>query len=75
LEELAPKYGTSYLSVEKICKGLNIEVKQFPEDLHVWVSAKAIAGDSKPLAERLESDLEEEWAILQALLSKNHLQV
>jgi len=75
LKELAPKYGKSYLKVEEICKELSIETKQFPEDLHVWVSAKAIAGDSKPLTERLESDLKEEWAILQTLLSNKHLQV
>lgn len=75
LKELAPKYGKSYLKVKEICKELSIETKQFPEDLHVWVSAKAIAGDSKPLTERLKSDLKEEWAILQALLSQNHLQV
>ena len=73
LEELAPKYGKSCLKVEEICRELSIETKQFPNDLHVWVSAKAIAGDSKPLTERLESDLEEEWAILQALLSENNL--
>jgi len=75
LKELAPKYKKSYLKVEEICRELGIVTKQFPESLHVWVSAKAVAGDSKPLTERLESDLEEEWAILQALLSKNHLQV
>ena len=75
LKELAPKYGKSYLKVEEICRELNIETMQFPEDLHVWVSAKAVAGDSKTLVERLENDLEEEWAILQALLSGNHLQV
>lgn len=75
LKELAPKYGKSYLSVEEICKELNIKTRQFPEDLHVWVSARAIAGNSKPLAERLKSDLNAEWAILQALLSGNHLQV
>lgn len=75
LKELAPKYGKSYLKVEEICRELGIATKQFPANLHVWVSAKAIAGDSKPLVERLESDLEEEWAILQALLSKNRLQV
>ena len=75
LKKLAPKYGKSYLKVEEICRELSIETKQFPEDLHVWISAKAIAGDPKPLTERLESDLKKEWAILQALLSQNHLQV
>jgi len=75
LKELAPKYGKSYLSVEEICKELNIQTRQFPEDLHVWVSAKAIVGKSKPLADRLESDLNAEWAILQTLLSGNHLRI
>ena len=51
------------------------KIKQFPEDFHVWASAKAIVGDSKPLTERLESDLNEEWAILQKLLSQNLLKL
>ena len=75
LQNLAPKYGKSYLKVEEICRELGIETKQFPEDLHVWVSAKAVAGDYQTLVERLENDLEEEWAILQVLLSGNHLQI
>jgi len=75
LEELAPRYNKTYLKVEEICKELKIETKKFPESLHVWVSAKAIAGDPKPLTERLESDLNEGWAILQVLLSQGHLQL
>ena len=76
LKELVPKYGKTYLKVDEIYKELTGEdPKQFPEDLHVWVSAKAITGDPNPLKERLENDLTIEWAILQVLLSKGHIQI
>ena len=73
--ELAQKYGKSYLSTKEICNELGIETKTFPANLHVWVSAKVIAGDPAQLKERLNSDLREGWGILQALLSQDRLQV
>ena len=75
LNDLAKKYGKSYLKVEEICKELNIETKEFPEDFHVWASAKAVAGDQKHLVKRLENDLREEWAILQKLMSQKKLKL
>jgi len=75
LEELSRHYGKSYLKVEEICRELGIDVTPFPENFHVWASAKAIVGDPKPLKERLESDLKKEWSILHKLLSQNLLEL
>ena len=74
LKELYPKYG-KILKVEEICRELNIDTKKYPENFHVWASAKAISNESNHLYERLESDLNEEWKILQTLLSQNKIEL
>jgi len=74
LNELYPKYG-KLLKVEEICHELNIETKKFPRDFHVWASAKAIVNEPTNLYERLESDLDEEWEILQTLISQHELEL
>jgi len=75
LEKIAPRYGKSFLKVDEICKELDIKTEEFPEDFHVWASAKAIAGDQEHLVKRLKNDLKVEWAILQTLLSKKLLEL
>lgn len=75
IKELLPKYG-KYLSVDELCKELTDEEPlEFPEDFHVWASAKALSGEPKHLVKRLENDLRIEWAILQALLKRNYLPI
>lgn len=74
LKELYPKYGRM-LKVDEICQELNIETVKFPEDFHVWASAKAISNDSMQLYKRLESDLNEEWEILLKLKYQNKLPI
>ncbi len=75
IKALFPKYG-KYLSVEELCKELTGEEPlKFPEDFHVWASAKALFGEPEHLIKRLENDLRIEWAILQALLKNKYLQI
>ncbi len=74
LNELCPKYG-KLLKVEEICQELNIETKKFSKDFHVWASAKAIVNEPTHLYERLESDLNEEWQIMQTLIAQHRLKL
>ena len=74
LNELCPKYG-KLLKVEEICQELNIETKKYPKNFHVWASAKAILNESTHLYERLESDLNEEWQIMQTLIAQHRLKL
>ncbi len=74
LNELCPKYG-KLLKVEEICRELNIETKKYAEDFHVWASAKAICNEYNHLYERLKSDLNQEWKILEQLILKKHLKL